>query len=397
MRAIAARTPRRATSATGPPSPWRNSSPKRGKPGRRRPASCTSGSWTATGPGLVDPSWHRARRGDWSDRPRREIDALLVRGVGGPAPALEGVDLDGKPMALGDYRGKVVLLSFWATWCGPCMRLIPHERALAERFKDRPFAVVGVNGDEIEKLDRKLLETHKITWRSFRNKRPGQKAISSEWNVIAWPTLYLIDHTGTIRRRWSGTPPPDELDHEVARWVAVAEGKPLPPRVPRPGRRRRRGDQGRAGEVHRQGSRRREGRRSRSTWSASRRATTARRPCRSCCSCTARGRSAPTTRSNWRSVSARRSARAGCRSRSSGCSRRRGTARGGRTAPDGKRALAILEAVEREYATDPRRRVPDRRVDGRRGRLEPGGGPPEAVRGDRPGVRRRRTRNTPRR
>jgi poly(3-hydroxybutyrate) depolymerase/peroxiredoxin len=173
---------------------------------------------------------------DMAEQAQRELDAMLVRGIGGPAPALEGVDLDGKPIALGDYRGKVVLLSFWATWCGPCVRLIPHERALAEQFKDRPFAVVGVNGDEIEKLDRKLIETHKITWRSFRNKTPDRKSISSEWNVIAWPTLYLIDHTGTIRRRWSGTPPPDELDHEIARWVAVAEGKPLAPALhPRAG------------------------------------------------------------------------------------------------------------------------------------------------------------------
>jgi predicted peptidase len=93
-----------------------------------------------------------------------------------------------------------------------------------------------VNGDEVEKLDRKLTETHKITWRSFQNKPPAQKAISSEWNVAAWPTLYLIDHMGTIRRRWIGALPADELDHEIARWVAVAEGKPLGPALhPRTG------------------------------------------------------------------------------------------------------------------------------------------------------------------
>ena len=159
---------------------------------------------------------------------RWEIDAMLVRGIGGPA-ALRGVDLDGKPMDLNEFRRKVVLLSFWASWCGPCMKLIPHERALQEQYRDRPFALVGVNGDDIDKLDRKLLATHKITWRSFQNERPNQKTIGREWGMTAWPELYLIDHTGTIRRRWIGTPPGNELDREVERWVAVAEGKPLAP------------------------------------------------------------------------------------------------------------------------------------------------------------------------
>jgi RNA polymerase sigma factor (sigma-70 family) len=184
-------------------------------------------------PGTVDQSVAHLVEG-LVGQARREIDGLLIRGVGGAAPALKGVDLEGQPMELSDYRGKVVLLSFWASWCGSCLKLIPHERALLERFQGRPFAIVGVNGDEIDKFDRELLTTHAITWRSFQNVRPNQKSIGREWNLTAWPELYLIDHTGKIRRHWIGAPPPDELDHEVARWVAAAEGKPLPPAF-RPG------------------------------------------------------------------------------------------------------------------------------------------------------------------
>ena len=156
---------------------------------------------------------------------KAEMEGIKVRRIGGPAPVVKGVDLDGKPMELADYKGKVVLVSFWATWCGPCMRLIPHERKLVEQLKGRPFALVGVNGDKIKDFDQKVIAKNAISWRSFQDIRPDQTPISDEWKVGGWPTLFLIDHTGTIRRRWEGAPPNDELDQEVARWVKAAEGK----------------------------------------------------------------------------------------------------------------------------------------------------------------------------
>jgi thiol-disulfide isomerase/thioredoxin len=56
--------------------------------------------------------------------------------------------LDGEKLPLKGYRGKVVLLVFWASWCGPCMAVVPNEREIVEKLKDRPFALIGVNGDE---------------------------------------------------------------------------------------------------------------------------------------------------------------------------------------------------------------------------------------------------------
>jgi thiol-disulfide isomerase/thioredoxin len=118
------------------------------------------------------------------------------------APEIVGVDTDGWPMRLSEYRGKVVLLSFWATWCGPCMRLIPHERELAERLDGKLFAIVGVNGDTDEKAPMAAVAAHNITWRSFRNIRTNQPAIEEEWRVQGWPELYLIDQEGVVRERW---------------------------------------------------------------------------------------------------------------------------------------------------------------------------------------------------
>ena len=80
-----------------------------------------------------------------------EMVAMKI-GVGNPVPDVEGVDADGKKVKLSSYKGKVVLFDFWATWCGPCVAMIPHEREMVEKLKGKPFALLGVNVDE-EKAD----------------------------------------------------------------------------------------------------------------------------------------------------------------------------------------------------------------------------------------------------
>ena len=138
----------------------------------------------------------------YRDQARKSFEGLRRCGIGKMAPEIVGVDTDGWPMRLSEYRGKVVLLSFWATWCGPCMRLIPHERELAERLDGKLFAIVGVNGDTDEKAPMAAVAAHNITWRSFRNIRTNQPAIEEEWRVQGWPELYLIDQEGVVRERW---------------------------------------------------------------------------------------------------------------------------------------------------------------------------------------------------
>jgi uncharacterized protein (TIGR03067 family) len=151
-----------------------------------------------------------------------EIEEIRSRGLGKPVPELIGEDLAGRPMRLSDFRGKVVLLSFWATWCGPCMRMIPYEKALVKRLQDKPFAVVGVNGDEEAEELRKGIEKYEITWRSFKNEQADKTVISDEWNISGWPTVYLIDHRGTIRKRWIDSVSPEVLDREIDLLVAGA-------------------------------------------------------------------------------------------------------------------------------------------------------------------------------
>ncbi len=133
--------------------------------------------------------------------------------------------LGGRGMTLSQFRGKVVLLSFWATWCRPCMQMVPHEKSLVERLRNKPFALIGVNGDTEPARLKEGIQNYGITWRSFRNKVGNAPSISEKWNIGGWPTLYLIDQTGMIRNRWTDTVPPEELNREVD---AVIAGKSEP-------------------------------------------------------------------------------------------------------------------------------------------------------------------------
>lgn len=152
---------------------------------------------------------------------KQRLEAMQFAPIGKPAPEIAGLDLDGQPLTLSEYRGRVVLVAFWATWCAPCMRMAEHERALAEQYREAPFAVVGVNADDDLEHAREVAREKRVTWRSFRDKGADGKEISDDWRAL-FPTVYLIDHEGIVRERYSGNPTPAELDRAVETLVAAA-------------------------------------------------------------------------------------------------------------------------------------------------------------------------------
>ncbi len=119
--------------------------------------------------------------------------------VGRPFPELGGIDLNGRPVKISDFRGKVVAISFWASWCGPCMGMVPDEKALVERMKGRPFVLVGVNGDNsVEDAKATAVKTG-MNWRSLHGGGIGDGGIAVNLGISAWPTIFLLDGEGIIR------------------------------------------------------------------------------------------------------------------------------------------------------------------------------------------------------
>jgi thiol-disulfide isomerase/thioredoxin len=132
--------------------------------------------------------------------------------VGRPAPPIAAEALDGKPMSLADHRGQVVLLVFWGSWCGPCMRMVPHERELAERYQGEPFVLLGVNcGDTRERAMATMEEQH-MTWRCWWDGEETRGPIETDYDVPHWPRVFVIDAEGIIR---AIDPEADELDRVI--------------------------------------------------------------------------------------------------------------------------------------------------------------------------------------
>jgi thiol-disulfide isomerase/thioredoxin len=132
------------------------------------------------------------------ERAAGELFQMRHLGIGQTPPDIEGEDIDGKPMRLSEFRGKVVVISFWATWCGPCMQLVPHDRALVEKMKGRPFVLVGVNGDDDRERVKTVSAKEGINWRSFWS-GSARQGIPLQWGVSGWPTIFVIDGNGVIR------------------------------------------------------------------------------------------------------------------------------------------------------------------------------------------------------
>lgn len=120
--------------------------------------------------------------------------------IGTAAPEFTVQDADRK-VSLSELRGKVVVLNFWATWCGPCVEEMPSLVQLQQRFKDKGVSVVGISIDVDGDAYHKFLKDYKVDFLTVRD--PDQKT-SNLYGTFKWPETYIIDRGGIVRRKFIG-------------------------------------------------------------------------------------------------------------------------------------------------------------------------------------------------
>jgi peroxiredoxin len=138
-------------------------------------------------------------------RTRAFAAALIAAAFAAPAPALDQGDkapdfsvpgLAGGTVSLAAYRGKVVYLDFWASWCGPCAKSLPAIDKLRQEFAPRDFQVVAVNLDRNPAVAAKFLKQRPVGYPSATDPKGS---LPAAFGVEAMPTSFLIDRAGVVR------------------------------------------------------------------------------------------------------------------------------------------------------------------------------------------------------
>ena len=115
---------------------------------------------------------------------------------GGPTPALELQDLQGRTHRLADYRGRVVLVNFWATWCEPCRDEMPSMDRLRASLAGQPFEILAVNlAEPLSRMER-FLEKMPLNFPVLRDR---DETTAKAWRARGLPASYLVDKDGKVR------------------------------------------------------------------------------------------------------------------------------------------------------------------------------------------------------
>ncbi len=131
---------------------------------------------------------------------KASLDRLGQVNVGGYAPDFTLTTPDGKKVSLSQFRGKVLLLDFWATWCGPCLREMPNVIALYKKYHSKGLEILGVSLDEEKSADkwRQMIKDRGMNWNHGSSLQGWDCPVAKMFNVTAIPRMYIIDKDGKI-------------------------------------------------------------------------------------------------------------------------------------------------------------------------------------------------------
>ncbi|MFQ5867738.1 MAG: TlpA disulfide reductase family protein [bacterium] len=137
----------------------------------------------------------------------------------GNAPDFTLSKLDGNSLTLSDFKGKVIILNFWATWCPPCRMEIPDFVELYEKYKDEGLLIIGVNLDGGDSRSvKQFLEKYKINYPIVL----GNVKVTEDYGGIrAIPTTFVIDRNGNIREKYVGYRPRATFEDQAKKLLEI--------------------------------------------------------------------------------------------------------------------------------------------------------------------------------
>lgn len=130
-----------------------------------------------------------------------------------PAPEFQLATVDGEQVALSDYRGRPVIINFWASWCVPCREEFPVLRAARERYAARGLEILGIIHDDGPQTATEFAAGYGATWPMLVDES------DAAWNTyrgVFLPISYFIDRDGIVRTVSYGPPPSGVLDEQIA-------------------------------------------------------------------------------------------------------------------------------------------------------------------------------------
>jgi thiol-disulfide isomerase/thioredoxin len=143
------------------------------------------------------------------------------------APNFRLTTLDGRTLTLESLTGKVVLIDFWATWCGPCREALPHVRQIAKKFDGQPFVVLSISLDTDEAKWKDFVAKNGMTWMQYRD-GSFEGRICKLFNVTGIPATFTIDADGVLEDQHVGDANIEgKLKKLIARAAETADHKPV--------------------------------------------------------------------------------------------------------------------------------------------------------------------------
>jgi cytochrome c biogenesis protein CcmG, thiol:disulfide interchange protein DsbE len=133
--------------------------------------------------------------------------------VGYEAPDFVLSDLDGRQLALSDFRGEVVLINFWATWCPPCRVEMPEMEAVYRAHRDEGFEILGVDQREPKEVVESFVTERGFSWIFLLDE---DFEVSREYSATSIPRSILVDRDGTVVHIWSGPLTRSALERQLA-------------------------------------------------------------------------------------------------------------------------------------------------------------------------------------